>query len=58
MRKPSSSTGSKVKDPTDAAQVPPSVLRNTIGHPIILHADKNSDFAKRHGSISDQERYI
>jgi hypothetical protein len=58
MRKQSNSTGSDVKDPTNAAHVPPSVLADTIGHPTILHGDKNSDHAKRHGSISHQERHI
>jgi hypothetical protein len=58
MRKQSNSTSSDVKDPTDAASVPPSVLAETIGHPTILHNDKNSDHTQRHGSISHQERYI
>jgi len=58
MRKQTSSTGSDVKDPTNAAHVPPSVLAETIGYPTILHNDKNSDHAQRHGSISHQERHI
>jgi hypothetical protein len=44
------------KDPTDAAQVPPSVLQKHIGPPIVEHDDHSHDRAKRH-SISHQEEH-
>lgn len=44
------------KDPTDAAQVPPSVLQKHIGTPSVEHADEGHDRAKRH-SISHQEQH-
>lgn len=52
------STNSDVKDPTNAAHVPPSVLAETLGQPTILHGDKSSDHYHRHGSISHQEKHI
>jgi hypothetical protein len=58
MRKLFSSTNSGIKDPTNAAHVPPSVLAEALGQPTILHNDKNSDHVQRHGSISHQERHI
>jgi len=44
------------KDPTDAAQVPPSVLQKHIGHPVVEHGDEGHDRTKRH-SISHQEQH-
>ncbi|KAH7149462.1 hypothetical protein B0J13DRAFT_306452 [Dactylonectria estremocensis] len=42
------------KDPTDAAQVPPSVLQQHIGAPTIAHDDHSHDRARRH-SVSHQD---
>ena len=36
------------KDPTDAAQVPPSVLQKTIGKPVLQHDDLTHDRTRRH----------
>lgn len=44
------------KDPTDAAQVPPSVLRKHIGEPSIEHGDSTYDRVRRH-SVSHQEQH-
>ncbi|KHN96928.1 uncharacterized protein MAM_05037 [Metarhizium album ARSEF 1941] len=44
------------KDPTDAAQVPPSVLQKHIGAPTVEHEDSSHDRAKRH-SVSHQEQH-
>lgn len=40
------------KDPSDAAQVPPSVMRDHIGAPAVLHNDPHAKHAERHGSRS------
>ncbi|KAK5987171.1 hypothetical protein PT974_11289 [Cladobotryum mycophilum] len=44
------------RDPTDAAQVPPSVLRKHIGEPTIEHNDAKHDRERRH-SVSHQEQH-
>ncbi|EFY90146.1 cell surface protein, putative [Metarhizium acridum CQMa 102] len=44
------------KDPTDAAQVPPSVLQKHIGAPTVEHENASHDRAKRH-SVSHQEQH-
>ncbi|KAH8170567.1 collagen triple helix repeat (20 copies) domain-containing protein [Sarocladium implicatum] len=44
------------KDPTDAAQVPPSVLRKSIGDPEIAHKDAQHARDARH-SVSHQEEH-
>ncbi|PGH09865.1 hypothetical protein AJ79_05591 [Helicocarpus griseus UAMH5409] len=38
------------KDPTDAAQVPPSVMSKHIGHPEVAHDDHTHDRARRHST--------
>jgi len=43
------------RDPSDAAQVPPSVLAEHVGAPTVLHDDKHHNHAGRHGSASHQE---
>ncbi|KAL9476559.1 hypothetical protein ACSS6W_006400 [Trichoderma asperelloides] len=48
--------GITAKDPTDAAQVPPSVLQKHIGAPVIEHGDRNYDRVRRH-SVSHQEQH-
>lgn len=45
------------KDPTDAAQVPPSVLRQAVGGPTIEHDAHDHDRAGRHQSASHQETH-
>ncbi|CAM1501125.1 Fc.00g102870.m01.CDS01 [Cosmosporella sp. VM-42] len=53
----SSGTGSMAqKDPTDAAQVPPSVLQKHVGAPTVEHGDVAHDRARRH-SVSHQEQH-
>jgi len=42
------------KDPTDAAQVPPSVLAQTKGAPVVEHDDTRNSRERRHGSVSHQ----
>ncbi|KAG5979576.1 hypothetical protein E4U55_005002 [Claviceps digitariae] len=44
------------RDPTDAAQVPPSVMQKHIGKPSIEHGDKSHD-RERRNSVSHQEQY-
>ncbi|KJK84620.1 hypothetical protein H634G_00141 [Metarhizium anisopliae BRIP 53293] len=44
------------KDPTDAAQVPPSVLQKHIGAPTVEHDHAKHDHTKRH-SVSHQEQH-
>ncbi|KAI0454361.1 hypothetical protein F5B21DRAFT_243015 [Xylaria acuta] len=43
------------KDPTDAAQVPPSVMQNTIGKPSIQHDDVHHGRERRHSLKTSQE---
>ncbi|KAI1737016.1 hypothetical protein F4680DRAFT_237069 [Xylaria scruposa] len=43
------------KDPTDAAQVPPSVLQQTIGKPTVMHDDTHHGRERRHSLKSHQE---
>ncbi|KAJ2955634.1 hypothetical protein NQ176_g11389 [Zarea fungicola] len=38
------------KDPTDAAQVPPSVMQKHIGPPTIAHDDATHDRERRHST--------
>lgn len=45
------------KDPTDAAQVPPSVLRDHIGDPDVVHGDHHHGRDERHQSVSHQEAH-
>lgn len=46
------------KDPTDAAQVPPSVLREHVGDPDIVHDDHTHGRDERHKSVSHQEAHV
>jgi hypothetical protein len=56
MRKSGTGTG---RDPTDAAHVPPSVLREHVGDPMIAHDNPENNFSGRHGSvISDHGRHV
>ncbi|KAB5572594.1 hypothetical protein GE09DRAFT_677945 [Coniochaeta sp. 2T2.1] len=45
------------KDPTDAAQVPPSVLARHIGEPEIAHDDHHHGRDRRNSSATHQETY-
>ncbi|KAL2023107.1 hypothetical protein VTK56DRAFT_3713 [Thermocarpiscus australiensis] len=44
------------RDPTDAAQVPPSVMRRHIGEPSIEHGDESHHRERRNSSRPHQER--
>ncbi|KPM37077.1 hypothetical protein AK830_g9505 [Neonectria ditissima] len=44
------------KDPTDAAQVPPSVMQQHIGAPTVAHDKHDHEHARRH-SVSHQEQH-
>jgi len=48
---------SNEEDPTDAAAVPPSVLREAVGEPTALHDDKEHKRAERHTSASHQDAH-
>ncbi|KAK1771127.1 hypothetical protein QBC33DRAFT_232391 [Phialemonium atrogriseum] len=45
------------RDPTDASQVPPSVLRRHLGDPSIEHGDRAHDRARRNSVATDQEAF-
>lgn len=45
------------KDPTDAAQVPPSVMRKTLGDPVVEHDDHLHARDERHRRASAQEDF-
>ena len=45
------------RDPTDASQVPPSVLRQHLGEPSIEHGDDTHDREGRHRRMSHQEQH-
>ncbi|KAL2758059.1 hypothetical protein ACRALDRAFT_1061307 [Sodiomyces alcalophilus JCM 7366] len=45
------------RDPLDAAQVPPSVMREYRGEPTIRHDDTSHDRARRNSSVSHQEMH-
>ncbi|KAI1308462.1 hypothetical protein F5Y03DRAFT_89058 [Xylaria venustula] len=45
------------KDPTDAAQVPPSTLQNAIGAPTIEHGDAHHGRERRHSLKTTQETH-
>ncbi|CAK7211796.1 hypothetical protein SBRCBS47491_001241 [Sporothrix bragantina] len=56
------STGSGVaatgqRDPTDAAQVPPSVLAKHLGEPTLDHGDVNHDRIRRNSATSHQDTF-
>lgn len=46
------------KDPLDAAHVPPSVLRQSLGDPVIAHDNPEHDHQGRHASMSHQEAHM
>ncbi|KAF4940426.1 Collagen alpha-5(VI) chain [Colletotrichum fructicola] len=50
-----SNTTGAAKDPTDAAQVPPSVLAKHIGEPQIAHDDHGHNRARRNSKVSAQD---
>ncbi|KAK4463444.1 hypothetical protein QBC42DRAFT_198961 [Cladorrhinum samala] len=50
-----SSLGSR--DPHDAAQVPPSVMRKVVGEPIVEHDDHHHHRERRNSVKSHQERF-
>ena len=45
------------RDPTDAAQVPPSVLRKHIGEPSIEHGDHGHHRERRNSTKTHQEAF-
>jgi hypothetical protein len=45
------------KDPRDAAQVPPSVLQQTIGAPVIAHDDHHHGRERRNSTATHQEAH-
>lgn len=49
-------TGVERRDPTDATQVPPSVMQQHVGAPTIEHNDATHDRDRRH-SVSHQEQH-
>ncbi|KAK4214748.1 hypothetical protein QBC37DRAFT_386920 [Rhypophila decipiens] len=51
------SSGLGRRDPTDAAQVPPSVLQQHLGEPTIEHEHKHDSSARRNSVKSHQERF-
>ncbi|KAH8671304.1 hypothetical protein BX600DRAFT_509986 [Xylariales sp. PMI_506] len=46
---------STARDPTDAAQVPPSVMRKHIGDPSIMHGDASHQRDRRNSQASAQD---
>ncbi|KAK2054084.1 hypothetical protein LY76DRAFT_492594, partial [Colletotrichum caudatum] len=50
-------TSGVAKDPTDAAQVPPSVLASHIGEPQIAHGDHGHGRARRNSKVSHQDTH-
>ncbi|KAK4237472.1 hypothetical protein C8A03DRAFT_44683 [Achaetomium macrosporum] len=53
----SGTTTSTYRDPTDAAQVPPSVLRQHVGAPSIEHDDSTHHRERRNSVQTHQERF-
>jgi hypothetical protein len=45
------------KDPTDAAQVPPSTMRQHVGDPILAHDDHSHQRERRHSLKTAQETH-
>jgi hypothetical protein len=45
------------KDPYDAAQVPPSVLQQVVGPPIVAHDDKHHHRERRNSVKTHQESF-
>ncbi|KAI0472759.1 hypothetical protein GGR56DRAFT_651748 [Xylariaceae sp. FL0804] len=45
------------RDPTDATQVPPSVMQKHVGGPAVAHNDAGHGHDRRHGSQSAQETH-
>ncbi|KAK1829111.1 hypothetical protein QBC39DRAFT_263919 [Podospora conica] len=44
-------------DPTDAAQVPPSVMQRAIGEPTVAHDDKHHHRERRNSTATHQESF-
>ncbi|KAL2148400.1 hypothetical protein VTH82DRAFT_2320 [Thermothelomyces myriococcoides] len=53
----SGATSDARRDPTDAAQVPPSVLRKHLGEPLIEHSDATHHRERRNSIKSHQETF-
>jgi hypothetical protein len=53
----SGTTTSTYRDPTDAAQVPPSVLAQHIGAPTVEHDDDSHHRERRHSVQTHQEKF-
>ncbi|KAI0134381.1 hypothetical protein BJ170DRAFT_679276 [Xylariales sp. AK1849] len=53
----SSATSATSRDPTDAAQVPPSVMRQHIGEPTIGHSDHGHGRDRRNSLATAQETH-
>ncbi|KAJ2965487.1 hypothetical protein NUW58_g10874 [Xylaria curta] len=47
--------GAGSKDPTDAAQVPPSTMQKAIGKPSVEHDDVHHGRERRHSLKTSQE---
>ncbi|KAL8288627.1 hypothetical protein RB597_000641 [Gaeumannomyces tritici] len=45
------------RDPLDAAQVPPSVMKKHLGEPVVEHDDHGHDRARRNSRATDQENF-
>ncbi|KAK0638907.1 hypothetical protein B0T16DRAFT_338785 [Cercophora newfieldiana] len=53
----SSASGLGRRDPTDAAQVPPSVLKQHLGDPVVEHGDHTHQRERRNSVKTDQEMF-
>jgi len=53
----SSMSGQGYRDPTDAAQAPPSVLQQHLGNPSVEHGDHTHQRARRNSVKTDQETF-
>jgi hypothetical protein len=45
------------RDPTDASQVPPSVMQQHVGEPQITHGDHGHNRARRNSQATHQEQW-
>ena len=52
-----SGNASAYRDPTDAAQVPPSVLQKHVGGPMIEHGDSGHHRERRNSIKTHQETF-
>ncbi|KFZ22881.1 hypothetical protein V502_02640, partial [Pseudogymnoascus sp. VKM F-4520 (FW-2644)] len=53
----SNRTNATYKDCLEATEVPPSVMRESIGEPEALHGDRTHNHSGRHGSVSARDSY-